>query len=56
MGYYLGYLSQKNHWTLKEGIFIHAWWDLIAFTGSYLYDSRDKRSKGFYLPLLSAEY
>jgi membrane protease YdiL (CAAX protease family) len=40
LGWYLGYLTQKNHWTLRESIFIHAWWDLLAFTGSYLHDAR----------------
>ena len=45
LGWYLGYLSQRNDWTLRESIFIHAWWDVIAFTSSYLYDSRDPRYK-----------
>jgi membrane protease YdiL (CAAX protease family) len=30
MGYYLGWVSQRNGWSLKESIFIHAWWDVIA--------------------------
>lgn len=36
MGYYLGWLQQRNDWTLGEGIFIHAWWDVIALSSSYL--------------------
>ena len=45
LGWYLGYLSQHNEWTLRESIFVHAWWDVLAFTSSYLYDSRDPRYK-----------
>lgn len=56
-GWYFGYLSQANGWTLRESIFVHAWWDVIAFTGSYLYESRDKRKDlKLYLPLLAVEY
>lgn len=39
-GWYVGWLSQKNNWTLSEGIFIHAWWDTLIF----LYDLSDKSS------------
>ncbi len=30
MGYYLGFVTQKNNWSLGESIFIHTWWDVIA--------------------------
>ena len=32
MGYYFGWLTERNEWTLKQAIFVHAWWDVIAFT------------------------
>ena len=31
LGYHLGYVTQRNQWTLGEAVFIHAWWDVIAF-------------------------
>ena len=34
MGYWLGYLTQQNNWTLSEAVFIHTWWDVLAFTAS----------------------
>ncbi len=36
MGYYFGWLQQKRDWTLSEGIFIHAWWDVIVISTNYL--------------------
>jgi membrane protease YdiL (CAAX protease family) len=42
-GYYLGYLSQRNGWSLGEGIFIHAWWDFFVVSASYAVSSLDKR-------------
>lgn len=52
LGYYLGWLTQRNKWSLRESIFIHAWWDVIAFTGIYLAESkRDRRS--LYMPLVN---
>ncbi len=29
-GYYLGWLTQRNEWSLRESIFLHAWWDVLA--------------------------
>ncbi len=42
MGYYLGWLHQKRDWTLGEGIFVHAWWDVIALSASYMVRLKDK--------------
>lgn len=53
-GYYWGWLAQKNKWSIQEGVFIHAWWDVIAFTASYLSDS--KSNTNFYAPLFSAQF
>ncbi|MCB0393993.1 MAG: CPBP family intramembrane metalloprotease [Bdellovibrionales bacterium] len=35
VGYYLGWLTQHNDWTLSESIFMHTWWDIIAFASSF---------------------
>ena len=36
IGYYLGYLTRKNNWTLGQSIFTHFWWDALLFTGQFL--------------------
>ncbi len=41
-GYYLGYLTIHNNWTISEGVFIHSWWDFISFLATY--SSQDKNS------------
>ncbi len=40
-GEYFGYLTQRNEWTLRESIFIHAWYDTLLFTADYLYNSKN---------------
>ncbi len=35
LGYHLGYVTQRNGWTLGEAAFIHTWWDVIAFMAAY---------------------
>ena len=58
LGGYLGYITQQNHWSLKQSVFVHAWWDVIVFTGSYLYNSRNdvKQATWLYLPVVSLTY
>ncbi|MDB5102756.1 MAG: hypothetical protein JWP91_445 [Fibrobacteres bacterium] len=36
LGYYFGYLTRKNGWTLSESIFVHTWWDAVIFTAQAL--------------------
>jgi membrane protease YdiL (CAAX protease family) len=36
MGWYTGYLTRKNGWTLSEAVFVHFWWDAILLNGLYL--------------------
>jgi hypothetical protein len=31
LGYHLGYVTNSNNWTLSESVFIHTWWDILAF-------------------------
>ena len=51
-GYYFGYLTQKNQWTLSEAVFVHFWWDIIAI-GAELGASR---GKGAYIPLINMSF
>lgn len=34
LGFYFGWLTKKNGWTLSEAIFMHAWWDMFVFAGA----------------------
>jgi hypothetical protein len=43
MGFYLGWLQEKRNWTLSESIFIHAWWDVIALSSSYVFRLKDEK-------------
>jgi membrane protease YdiL (CAAX protease family) len=43
MGFYLGWLQEKRNWTLSESIFVHAWWDVIALSSSYLVRLKDEK-------------
>ena len=38
LGAYLGWLAQRNNYAIAQGIFIHTWWDLIAFFSDYAYN------------------
>lgn len=51
MGYYLGWVAQRNGWSLRESIFIHAWWDVLALGQQVASSSADKfyRFPGIYI-------
>jgi hypothetical protein len=34
-GLYAGWLTQHNDWAIGEAIFIHSWWDVMAFLADY---------------------
>ncbi len=36
MGYYFGSMTRRNDWNVGEAIFLHFWWDIVAFTAGYL--------------------
>jgi len=36
LGFYFGYLTHRNSWTIGESIFIHFWYDAIVFTAGFL--------------------
>lgn len=51
LGYYLGWVSMNNQYSLKESIFIHTWWDVIAFAQNYHFESTGSKSKlAYWLP------
>lgn len=50
-GYYLGWLTQRNGWSLQQAAFLHTWWDLLAI-GIELASSKDS-NKIVPLPRLS---
>ena len=52
-GFYWGWLTRKNNWSLKESIFIHTWWDVIAFTA--IFAQGDKKAS-IYIPLYQSQF
>ncbi len=51
LGYYLGWVSIQNNYSLKESIFIHTWWDVIAFAQNYHFEKIGSPSKvAYWLP------
>ena len=40
MGAYWGYLTQSNRWSIRESIFIHTWWDVMAFLTIYQIENK----------------
>jgi len=49
---YLGWLTQKRDWTIGESIFVHTWWDILAFSSVYAFGDKGLRP-AFYLPLVN---
>lgn len=45
-GYYFGWLTQRNKWSLKQSIFVHTWWDIIVIGAGAARNSSDR-----YIPL-----
>lgn len=35
LGWHMGNVTMQNRWTLAESIFIHTWWDVMAFLAQY---------------------
>jgi membrane protease YdiL (CAAX protease family) len=48
-GFYLGWLTERNHWTLSESVFVHTWWDVITIAGEI---SSSVTNRSVFLPLL----
>lgn len=48
MGFYFGWMTQANSWTLAEGIFLHTWWDVLALSAAM---AENTTSGAVWLPL-----
>ena len=44
LGLHLGNLTQDNGWEMGEAVFIHTWWDIIAFWTQFQYNSKYAKS------------
>lgn len=55
MGYYLGWLTQKNNYSIKESVFIHVWWDVFAIAATYM-DGDSENDEMIYVPLYLASF
>lgn len=51
LGWHLGRVTQNNGWRIGEAIFIHAWWDVIAFAMNYQFRYQEGGDKKARLPL-----
>lgn len=58
MGWYFGYLTQKNNYSLKESIFLHTWYDIFAITAQSLLKNKNNGQNGmvFYQNLLEFQF
>ena len=36
MGFYFGYLTQEDNYSIKASTFLHHWWDVIALASTLL--------------------
>ena len=50
IGWHLGSVTQKNGWSIQEAVFIHTWWDIVAFLSIYQYKLREPDAR--VLPVL----
>lgn len=55
MGGYLGYVSQRNEYSLQESIFIHTWWDVIAL-GTLLLSKKHGKDVRVYRDLVNFNF
>src|SRR5205823_1500285 len=53
LGFYLGWVAQHNDWTLSEGVFIHAWWDVLAISATLAEGITNQR---IYIPLAGISF
>jgi membrane protease YdiL (CAAX protease family) len=40
MGLYLGWMTERNGWTLGQAVCVHFWWDVITVAGALLTRNR----------------
>lgn len=51
LSWHLGKVTQRNGWRVSEAVFIHAWWDVIAFAMNYQFRYEKGAGKKASLPL-----
>ncbi|MBI1859960.1 MAG: CPBP family intramembrane metalloprotease [Deltaproteobacteria bacterium] len=56
LGFYLGWLTQHNNYTLSENIFLHTWWDVVAIGASYALSQTITRPTTFFFPLIETRF
>lgn len=56
MGLYFGWLVQYREWTLAETIFLHFWWDIIAFGVIFLTDTDRTSNINIALPIFVSRF
>lgn len=56
LGWHLGRVTQTNQWALGESIFIHAWWDVMAFMTIYSLKEDEKPSQPVRLHLPPVQF
>lgn len=61
LGYHLGNVTLENAFSIKEAVFIHVWWDVIAFVSLYSFAKTNKDDQllsrlKFSLPVLGATF
>jgi len=58
LGYHLGYVTQRDRWTIGEAVFIHHWWNVMAF--ATIWHFRDRKDPAalppFWLPPLDISF
>lgn len=54
-GMYFGWVTQRNNWSLKEAIFIHFWWDVIAISDALMRKRRNYET-ALFLPIYSGSF
>ncbi len=60
LGWYMGYVTQQNQWSIAEAVFIHAWWDVFAFLTEFqitrLENRVDAKMPVLWLPPLALHF
>lgn len=52
MGFYLGWLTQRNGYSIRQSAFLHTWWDVLAI-GFQIADQNGKNAVARPIPLLN---
>lgn len=52
LGYHLGSVTIENQWRISEAVFIHTWWDVVAFLAIYQYKKREPEAARALNPVL----